>query len=160
MVSIVSSYITGFDKEKTECKQGDVLVMDHIFRKSLCIRSYLSWDHYRNGQCRRRPTSTPTAKCRCHRRRGYSGYPATVAVGIGPVRRGLLIRRGSARLRRGRSTPRLYTDGCPRRIIRQRQCSVRRGSKAVGVLLDSCSGLATPVFTWSLFDCALPQNKG
>jgi hypothetical protein len=61
------------------------------------------------------------------------------AVGIGPVRRGPPIRRGSARLRRGRSTPRRYADGCPRRIIRRRLCCIRRGSKAVGNVLDSCS---------------------
>jgi speckle-type POZ protein len=39
--------------------------------------------HYRNGQTRRRPTPTPTAKRWCRRRRGSPGELAKAAVGVG-----------------------------------------------------------------------------
>jgi hypothetical protein len=67
-----------------------------------------------------------------------TGYAEGKAVGI-DYAEGSSYADGQKELRRGASTPRGYAEGSPRRRLRRRQLSLRRGLLAVGVSWNSCS---------------------
>jgi hypothetical protein len=73
-------------------------------------------------------------------RRGPLCRELRSAIGIGLIRRGSALRRRPYALRRGRSTPTSYAEGCRRRIVRRGHIPIRRRPEALGIELDSCSG--------------------
>jgi hypothetical protein len=80
MSAFVVSKCTPLNQLPARCppRMGQLDGLDMTAR----IFSLRRTSHYGNGERRRRPVSTPTAKYRCRRRRLHSRQPTKLAVGV------------------------------------------------------------------------------
>jgi hypothetical protein len=81
------------------------------------------------------------------------GYAEGKAIGI-DYAEGISYADGQIELRRGASMPRGYAEGSPRRRLRRRQLSLRRGPFAVGIRWNSCSA---QFWQWSVVCLSLAE---